>query len=97
MAAFFADTDDVFEAGLDVVPADLVDALAEVRRKYADLDRKLAEYGYDFDAVLAALESDSELAVAVDEVDQLAFDPAAASLRDLVADQCGIVIDPFQL
>ena len=97
--AFFADILDVFEAGLDVVPADLADELAEVLRKYTDLDRKLAEYGYDIDAVLAALQaqSDNDLAVAVDEVGQLTYDPAAASLRDLVADQCGIIIDPFQL
>ena len=95
--AFFDASDDLYAAGLDVVPDDLVPALEEVRRKYADFARKLAEYGYDFDAVVAALASDPELVASVDEVDSLAFDPAAASLRDFVFTECGIVVDPFQL
>jgi len=95
--AFFDASDDLFAAGLDVVPAELVADLQTVREKYADFAAHLARYDYDFQAVIAALESDPELAAAVAGVDDLAFAAAAGRLRDLVATECGIVLDPFQL
>jgi len=97
IAAFFDASDDLFAAGLDVVPPEFVTDLETVRQKYADFAAHIARYGYDFQAVIAALESDPELAAAFEDVDALAFDEAAGRLRDLVATECGIVIDPLQL
>jgi len=84
-------------AARGVVPAELVADLETVREKYADFAAHLARYDYDFQAVIAALESDPELAAAVAGVADLAFAAAAGRLRDLVATECGIVLDPFQL